>query len=442
MSLFKVNIIYFVLCLFLSCSSNNDNSEDQTEKDLWLFEAKTLGGSKNDSGKAVVSTSDGGYIISGYTQSNDGDISTKTDDSFDVWVLKFNANDKLEWSKTYGGTGDDRAEDIIQNNDGSFSVLGYSQSQDGDLTENAGLKDFWILNIDAKGELIWQKSIGYPGNDYGIALTATSDQGLLLTGVIDVTASGGAGNTKTNRHAGGDYWAIKLNSQGDILWRHYFGGTYTDTPYDVIETPDHNFIIAGSSDSFDVDISNNHGSYDFWVVKISNSGELLWEKNFGGSQIDEAYSLTSTSDGSIYIAGDSWSEDQDISTPKGASDIWLLKISSDGVLLWEKSFGGSQFDAARHIFTTQDQGLLITGSSRSSDGDLTINHGQNDVCILKLDASGNLKTLNTTGGSGVDFAYSITQLNNGKIVCIGDSTSADIDIPENKGYSDLLILTH
>lgn len=437
----KLLLFLFGTFILFSCASSDDSPTHPIDPEASRFKVTTFGGSKNDSAQQVIATTDGGYAIVGYTQSNDGDASTKQNESFDYWVLKFDANNTLHWSNTYGGSGDDRGNDIIQNSDGSFTVLGYSQSNNGDVSENAGLKDYWVSKISATGDLLWQKSFGYAGNDNGISVISTSDQGLLLTGVLDVTASNGEGNSRFARHAGGDYWAIKLNPNGETEWRNYYGGTYTDTPYDVIETRDGNYIMVGSSDSFDVDISNNKGTYDFWVTKISNSGELLWEKNFGGAQIDSAYGILATSDGSYMIIGDSWSTDQDVTNPQGASDLWLIKITTAGTLLWEKSFGGSNFDAGRSISTSQSGGFLLAGSSRSQDGIIRTNRGQNDALILKITEDGILEWQETIGGSGIDFAYSITQLNNGNIVCVGDSTSADFDIETNKGYSDLLILT-
>lgn len=240
-------------------------------------------------------------------------------------------------------------------------------------------------------------------------------------------------------HAGGDYWAIKLDTNGEKQWSKFFGGTFTDTPYDVVQTKNDNYIIVGSSDSDDVDIKNNKGTYDFWVVNISEDGNLLWEKSFGGSEIDEAWGVTISNDDNLIIIGDTRSGDKDVSKNNGAADIFVIKISSDGDLLWEKSFGGTNFDTARSITKTSDGGFLISGNSRSSDIDLTNNNGQNDALVLKLSNSGNLEWQKTIGGSNTDLAFDVTELSDGTIIVVGESNSSDIDIPENKGFSDLLI---
>lgn len=436
----SIHILCFI-SLFLVLGCNKDDSfNNETEGQISFV--KTLGGTKNDSGQSAVATNDGGYAILGYTQSNDGDIDDKQDESFDYWVLKFDAQDQLQWQKTYGGSADERGNSIIQTQDGGYAILGYSFSDDSDVSDNAGLQDFWLVKLDAIGTVSWQKSYGYQGADSGISVIQTNDQGYLVSGILDVTASGGQGNTSrsSSRHAGGDYWALKLNSSGDIEWSRYFGGNFTDTPQGIVQTNDNGFIIAGSSDSNDTDISNNLGTYDFWVIRISATGELIWEKSFGGNQIDEARAIVESGDGNFIIAGDTRSSDNDVSTNNGAADLWLIKISPSGDLIWERTIGGSSFDVARAMVKSQTGGYILSGSSRSNDFDVNENKGQNDAWILKVDDNGNLEWETTVGGSNIDFSYGIAELNDGSIVAVGDTASNDADIIENKGFTDLLIV--
>lgn len=428
-----------MVLLLLNCSSDDNLAVNNVGQ---LTFVKTYGGTKNDSAQSIAATSDGGYAILGYTQSNDNDITDKQDESFDYWVLKFDANDQLQWQKTYGGTADDRGYDIIQTSDGGYAILGYSFSNDGDTSVNSGLQDYWLVKLDSDGNISWEKSFGYQGTDTGISVIETNNQGYLITGVLDVTASGGEGNSQrtANRHAGGDYWALKLDNSGNLEWSRYFGGNFTDTPYGAVQTDDNGFIIAGSSDSEDTDISGNIGTYDFWIIKISESGDLVWEKSFGGSQIDEARAIIKTDDGNYIVAGDTRSSDNDISQNKGAADLWLIKISPTGNLIWEKTLGGSSFDVARAIKKTQDNSFLLSGSSRSSDMDVSENKGQNDAWVLKTNNSGNLIWETTIGGSNIDFSYDVAELANGSIIAVGDTNSTDGDILNNKGFTDLLII--
>lgn len=403
---------------------------------------KTFGGSKNDVAEAVHATSDGGFVVLGHTQSTDGDITGKSDDSFDYWLLKFDSEAVLEWNKTYGGTGDDRGHDIIQTSDGGFAFLGYSDSTDGDLTTNQGLRDFWVVKTDPFGNISWQKSFGFSGIDEGTKILETSDNHLLLSGVLDVSASGGQGDFGrfSIRHAGGDYWSIKIASNGDLIWSKFYGGSFTDSPREVIENNNNELIVVGGSDSNDVDITNNKGSYDFWVVKTNFEGGIIWEKSYGGSEIDEARGVVYSEDGSYVIVGDTRSNDQDISSNNGAADLWMIKIDENGHLLWNRSFGGSSFDVSRSIAKTLDNGYLVSGSSRSSDGDVSKNQGLNDAWMVKISNEGQLMWETSVGGSEIDFCYDAVQLNDGSLIAVGESSSSDGDISQNKGFADVLII--
>ena len=446
----KLPLINYILILFIVLSCSSDDGETPTlnstgEGDIDF--AITLGGSLNDSAQSVINTIDGGFAILGFTQSLDGDITDKQNEDFDYWVLKFDAQSQMQWTKTYGGTADDRGREIIQTQDGGYAIIGSSLSNDGDVSNNEGMSDYWIAKLDTNGNISWQKSFGFQGNDDGMSVIQTNDQGYLISGILDVSASGGQGNSSrngdrnsSNRHAGGEYWAIRLNTSGDFLWSKFFGGSFTDTPEGIVQTDDNGFIIIGGSDSFDIDITNNIGSYDFWVIKISDTGELLWEKSFGGDQIDQARAIVESGDGNFIIAGDTRSNTNDVSINNGAADLWLIKISPSGDLIWERSIGGSSFDVARAIKRTQDNGFILAGSSRSSDIDVSENKGQNDAWALKVDANGNLQWETSVGGSNIDFAYGIAELNDNTIVVVGDTASNDQDITENKGFTDLLLI--
>jgi hypothetical protein len=429
------------LLLVFLCNCSKKDVFEIPEIDTNVYSIETIGGSKNDAFNAVTKTIDDGYIGAGYTQSNDGDIISKANISFDFLVSKFSSENILEWQKHFGGSENDKALDIIQTLGGDFIVLGSSESSDLDVSENAGSKDFWLVKLSNNGVLLWEKSFGFLGEDYGTTLLETKDGGFLITGVLDVSASNGQGNAKSTiiNHAGGDYWVLKTNHLGALEWSRYFGGSFTEIPLGIVETDNHNYIIVGSSDSNDFNISNNKGSYDFWMTKIATDGSLLLEKTFGGSEIDEASAITATNDGNFIIVGNTRSADKDVSKNNGAADIWILKVSKEGNLIWEKTIGGSSFDVAKAIYKTQDNGFLIAGSSRSLDNGFQ-NKGQNDALILKIDENGNLLWQKTFGGSEIDFLYDVVELNNKSIIAVGESSSSDQDIPKNKGFTDALII--
>ncbi|WP_339623622.1 hypothetical protein [uncultured Winogradskyella sp.] len=439
MPIYRNYFFLFISCLLLTCTKDDTTT---THPNVTADFIKTYGGSKNDSGQSVISTTDNGYAILGFTQSTDHDIIDAQNESFNYWVLKFNADDTMAWNKTYGGSGDDKGKTIIQTQDGGYAILGTSISSDGDVSGNAGMQDYWLAKLDATGNIQWQKSFGYEGADSGISVIQTNDLGYLISGVLDVTASGGEGNTSRteNRHAGGDYWVLKLNASGNIEWSKFFGGNLTDTPEGIIQTSDNGYIIAGGSDSADTNISNNIGSYDFWVIRISASGDLIWETSFGGDEIDEARAIVDSGDGNFIIAGDTRSHNNDVSNNNGAADLWVIKISPEGQLIWEKTIGGTSFDVARAITKTQDNNFLLAGSSRSSNGNVSENKGQNDAWALKISNEGHLLWETTFGGSNIDFGYGIAELNDNSIIVVGDTSSADGDITEPKGFTDLLLI--
>ena len=439
----KKHLLFLFIIFFFKCTDPNLTFHEGSNPSSGTIElVQTFGGSKNDVAKSVVSTVDGGFAVIGYTQSLDGDITDKATENYDFWMLKFNSEVQLEWNKTYGGSGDDRGSSLIETSDGGYVLLGYSDSSDGDVSSNNGNRDFWLVKINASGVLLWEKSFGYEGVDEGASIIETSDNHLMLSGVLDVTASGGEGNQGrfSTKHAGGDYWSIKITPTGDIVWSRFYGGSFTDSPTGISETLIGGFINVGGSDSNDVDISDNKGSYDFWIVKSDVNGDIVWEKSFGGSEIDEARDVISDGAGNHIIVGDTRSNDQDVAFNNGAADLWAIKVSNSGELLWNSSIGGSNFDVARSISTTFNNEFIIAGSSRSSNGDVSKNQGQNDAWVLRLDNSGQLLWETTIGGSEIDFSYDAVQINNGTIVAVGETNSSNGDIIDNKGFTDLLIV--
>ncbi|WP_299900932.1 hypothetical protein [uncultured Aquimarina sp.] len=441
----NVSLILLISFIVINCSNDDKDSVSDNNMNVGMLDkVKTNGGSNNDSAQAIKATQDGGYIVLGYTLSNDQDITDKEGEDADFYLLKYDGLNELQWSKTYGGTGDDRGYDIIENQDGSLVILGYSTSNDGDATSNEGDKDYWVLKLSSTGVIIWQKSFGYSGEDFGTSLIKSSEGGYVLVGELDVVGSNGEGDTtKTtnNRHAGGNYWAIKITEDGKLEWSKQFGGGFSETPKDIVQTDDGGYIIVGESDSDDLDITNNKGFYDFWVIKISNTGILEWQKSFGGSNIDNGFSITKANDGNYLIVGATKSSDIDVSANKGVTDIWLVKISPSGDLISEKTIGGSNFDTAEKIINTTDGGYLIAGSSRSEDGDVSENQGQIDGWIIKLDTNQDIVWQISTGGSQFDYIYDVAELSNGSIIAVGDTFSNDGTITENKGLSDILTIT-
>ncbi|NNM22765.1 MAG: hypothetical protein HKO54_04355 [Flavobacteriaceae bacterium] len=406
---------------------------------------RTFGGSEIDQAVSVVRSNDNTYVVAGTTSSMDGDLVGRTGTDSDFWILKISESGAILWNRTFGGSNDDVANHISNTPDGGYIVAGYSRSNDGDVTGNAGFHDYWILKLNANGDKQWNKTFGYLGSDQAFDVFPTKDGGYFVTGFFDVTASGGAGNdgrsNNGNRHGVGEYWAMKLDANGDYIWRRYFGGSNNDRSYDAIETSDGGFLLLGSSESVDFDITDSRGSYDYWVVKVSPTGVKQWAKSFGGSEIENGYAGTTASDGNYLFVGDSRSEDQDVTNPKGNADLWAVKFNASGNIIWNRSIGGTQFDSARSVTLLNDGNYLMAGATRSADGDVAANNGENDAWVVIMDSSGSLVFEKTIGGSNFDFGDDAILGHDGtSVIMVGNTESNDKDIPRFQGLKDALIV--
>ena len=448
----KFLTLFLSIYILFSCSSDDDNSVIQVDPvfEGQLVWVKTFGGSNEDDAIDIVEANDGGYVVLGFTNSIDGDITGKTNPDQDYWLLKLNQDGDKIWDKTYGGSQNDQATGLSKTNDGGYIISGYTSSFDGDVSENAGFQDYWIVKVDNQGIIQWEKSFGFIGQDQAYKVIPTTDGGYFASGTLQVGEGGSNGegndivnedqNLRGGQHSLGDFWGIKMDANGNKIWRRYFGGTQADLNKDVIETDDGGFLLVGISDSPDFDISNAIGADDFWVIKVSAIGEKVWEKSYGGLETDRAFSIARTDDGNYLLTGESRSLGEDISNPKGGGDIWIIKINaSNGAILWEKSFGGTEFDTSRGIKNLGNGSFAIAGSSRSTGGDATNNYGANDAWFLIVDENGALEYETNIGGSDIDFGNQVMGTSNNEIVFVGSTLSNDFDITVNKGNKDILI---
>lgn len=428
--------------------TTTDTNTDTETASITLEFTRVYGGSEDDTFHDVAATSDGGFIALGYSQSIDGDITDNGNQVNMYWLVKTDSEGNIQWSKTYGGSDDDRGEEVIQTSDGGYAMVGYSRSSDGDVSTNEGFQDHWVVKLDAQGEIQWQKSFGFPGSDQAFSIIQTTDGGYFTSGFLDVTASGGDGNdftssetddTRAVQHGVGEFWGHKLDANGNKEWRRYFGGTNNDRAYATVQADDGGILMIGASESNDFDISNPNGSYDFWAVRLDASGNLVWERSFGGSEIDIAFAATKTADGNYIIAGDTRSNDGDVTEFNGNADVWVIKINDQGALLWEKTLGGTNFDSARAVVATSN-GIAITGSSRSNDIDVTSNSGQNDIWIALLDNDGNLQDQRSIGGDGIDFGLGIAANNQGDIIVAGETQSNTGELTSSNGSLDAVLI--
>ncbi len=342
---------------------------------------KALGGSAAENLLSIQPTPDGGYIASGLTYSNDGDVSGYHGGTeADAWVVKLSSNGSVQWQKVLGGsTGCDFANAILSTPDGGYIFVGHTDSHDGDVTSNAGERDVWIVKLNSSGDIQWQKTIGGADNDYAFSLQPTPDGGYVTAGY---TYSNN-GDVSSN-HGDADAWVVKLSSSGAIQWQKSLGGSNEEVARSIQPTPDGGYIVAASSKSNDGDVSGNQGDADAWVVKLSSSGVVQWQKSLGGSNEEIARSVQPTADGGYIITGSGKSNNGDVNGNRGGQDTWIVKLSNNGTLQWQKSLGGTDNDFSNSIQPTTDGGYIVAGQAISNNGDVSGNHGATDAWVIKL----------------------------------------------------------
>ena len=415
---------------------------------------KTFGGTRVDVGQCIQSTAEGGYIIAGNTNSQDGDIAgyhvgpfgcyetclgQKICDYFpDGLVIKLNSTGTIQWQKALGGSAAENLLSIQSTPDGGYITSGLTYSNDGDVSGYHGgdEADAWIVKLSSTGAIQWQKVLGgSTGCDFANDILFTPDGGYIIVGHTD-SFDGDVTSNIGER----DVWIIKLNSSGAIQWQKTIGGTESDYAYSFEPTPDGGYIAAGYSYSNNGDVSGNHGDADAWIIKLSSSGTIQWQKLLGGSNEEIARSIQLTTDGGYIVAGSSKSNDGNVSGNHGDADAWVIKLNGSGTIQWQKTLGGSNEDIARSVLTTADGGYIVTGSAVSNNGDANGNHGGQDTWIVKLSNNGSFQWQKSLGGTANDLANSIQPTNDGGYIVAGQAISNNGDVSGNHGAIDAWVI--
>lgn len=346
------------------------------------------------------------------------------------------AQSEIVWETNLGGFEWESAQSIQQTTDGGYIVAGWSNSNSHDVGGNNGLYDFWIVKLAADGGLVWETNLGGSSDDEAHSIIQTTDGGYLVAGFTESND----GDVSTN-HGFVNFWIVKLSADGDMVWETNLGGSFAEKAYSIDQTTDGGYIVAGASRSSNFDVGgSNNGLDDFWIVKLDASASIVWETNLGGSGSDWAESIQQTSDGGYIVAGYSTSNDGDVGGNNGSLDFWIVKLGASGSLVWETNLGGSEFDYARSIEQTTDGGYIVAGMSRSADGDVGGNNGLLDCWIVKLAADGGLVWETNLGGSEGDIAYSIKETIDGGYIVAGLSFSDDGDVGDNNGHDDFWLV--
>jgi len=305
--------------------------------DFWLVKTDSLGsvqwnkiygGTANDEAHSITRTSDGGYAILGTTDSFGAGGS-------DFWLVKTNSSGKMLWNKTYGGSSTDDAWSIKEVPGGNLVLAGWTASF------GAGSGDFWLIKTDPNGNMLWNKTYGGPLLEIANFVQQTSDGGYILFGS---TYSFGAGSS--------DFWLVKTDAAGNEQWNKTYGGTTDDYGFSAVETLN-GYALAGSTSSYGA------GVYDFWLIRTDQLGNAMWNKTYGGNAYDEAWSILQTANHDFILAG--WTE----SFGAGSSDCWLVETDELGNMQWNITWGGTNYDCAYSALQCSDENLVLTGATQS-----------------------------------------------------------------------------
>ncbi|MEO8066466.1 MAG: T9SS type A sorting domain-containing protein [Flavobacteriales bacterium] len=407
-----------------------------------------LGAVDNEQLYSVQQTSDGGYILGGYSDSGiSGDKTQASRGSSDYWIVKTDASGVQQWDARFGGTSVDQLTALQQTADGGYILGGFSFSNiGGDKTQvGRGQSDYWLVKTDGNGILQWDARFGGDSLDELHALQQTSDGGYILGG-YSMSVIGG--DQTHSRLGGKDYWIVKTDPNGIQQWDSRFGGAQFDELNSIMETADNGFIMGGYSLSgaSGNKTQPNKGSYDYWIVKADANGTMEWDVDLGGLNEDWLTQLQQTDDGGYILGGWSWSGvSGDKTQPSnGDNDYWIIKTDANGVLLWDKAFGGNTNDYMYAIEQTIDGGYVLGGYSSSGvSGDKTQpTQGGTDYWLVKVAVNGVLQWDADFGGTDFDFLYALRQTNDGGYI-LGGYSSSDIGGDKtqmSKGVNDYWII--
>ncbi len=386
-----------------SQSSNHDLTSNLGNYDCWIIKInntggivwkKTLGGSGYDYFRKIIKTPDNGYLCIGESNSPNGDIVAPFG-QIDYWVIKINDAGTIEWKKNYGGSSNDWGNSVCLTNDANYIIAGHSESNDQNSSSQIGGIDFWVLKINPTGNIIWKKKYGGLQYDFLSSIIQTQDGGYAICGYSASTS----GHFLQNM-GGLDVWVVKIDVEGNIQWKNNFGGSLDDFSRAIIEDIDGNFVVVGETYSFDFDANENHsseGKRDYFVIKINNLGQKIWTRCYGGENNEYARSVVQNNAGEYVIIGESYSISGQPTNNHGSAEYWLIKVNTtDGSLIWQKNYGGEGHDEPNAMLVTFDNNYIIAGNAAHpiGNGDVTNNFGDDDFWVVKLKNNECQKNLN------------------------------------------------
>jgi len=383
-SSYKTIILAIAFLLLISAATPilSTNTKDYTENSFQSVEwDETFGGTNIDVGYEVSQTTDGGYIITGYTRSYG-------ESGHNVWLIKTDSLGNELWNKTFGGSGDEEAESVQQTSDGGYIIAGWTESY------GSGVKDVWLIKTDSLGNQQWNKLFGGSNDDAATSVRQTADGGYIIAGYTFSFGSGSA-----------DAWLIKTDASGNQEWNKPYGGFISDGAYCVKQTTDGGYIFTGWTWSYGPSLGN------VWLVKTDDQGNQQWSNTFGGSDVDRGYGVFQTYDGGYIVTG------YTASLGAGLDDMYLIKTDSSGNEQWSQTYGGTGRDYGNFVVQTLSGGYIVFGYT------LSYGAGGEDVWLVKTDSAGSKIWDQTYGGSYSDVGYSGQQTLDGGYIVTGHTLS-------------------
>ncbi len=376
-------IMFCFLIAFLSITVGNAATEN-TPTEEWN---KTYGGMHFDYATYVQQLSDGGYIMTGRTNSFDNS-------SFDAWLIKTESNGTEEWNRTFGGISIDEGWSVQETKpDSGYIIAGHTGSF------GAGNGDAWLIKTYTNGTEEWNRTFGGKDSDYALSVQQTSEGGYIV-----------AGNIFPDGASAPDVWLIKTNENGSEEWNKTYGGTDYDSANSVQQTtPDGGYIMAGSTRSFCATCQ------DVWLIKTDVNGTEEWNRTYGDLYFDYGISVQQTSDGGYIVAGT-----KGVTGPN-AGDFWLIKTNENGTEEWNRTYGGIKPDYASSVQQTSDGGYIVAGDTYSFGAD------NGSAWLIKTDTNGVEEWNKTFGGISSDKASSVQQTSDGGYIVAGDTYSFGAD---------------
>jgi hypothetical protein len=357
---------------------------------------KTYGGTGNDAAVDLVQTADEGFALVGSTNSYG------VGGGLDMWLVKTDTIGNVIWNKTYGGPGRDWASSLVETIDGGFVLVGYTSSFGISSPYGEGIRDIWLVKTDANGVMIWNQTYGGIRKDKGNDLIQTVDGGFAILGYM---MSYDAGSDLWSD----DMWLVKTDANGVMIWNQTYGDIGDNQGKAIIQTVDGGFALVGSTSSFSA------GGDDMWLVKTDPNGVMIWNRTYGYIGDNEGNDIIQTLDGGFALVGST------SSFSAGGDDMWLVKTDPNGVMIWDRAYGGAENDGADSLVQTTDGGFTLAGytSSFSAGGD--------DMWLVKTDTKGHVIWNQTYGGSDLDCAVSLVQTSDGCIASVGTTSSFGVE---------------